>query len=586
MTTAGHAAGPGTLSIAAFAVRVRAVGKPPSAWAEILMFWLLVQLPALPTMGEVWDGNGDLGAGTYDFNTAANWNPDSVPDAQGAVADFYVNFAGDVTITLSSDVTLGTLSLGDSGASGDSFIVFGNPSNGRIVYLDQDGTGPGKATINLYYSVWKIEGADQTVEFRLQDDLIIDVKETLYLDKTFNNKISGSGTITKTGPGSLQMEQERGRKSNIGDWYVQEGTLYLSEDRYRVLGNASNNIHLTGGYLKVRTDAGVEGTDKKFYFENAASFLTYTIAANGVHKYAGPWTGPEGARIVGGAANFVVSLTNTTNDFGGSGKAVTLENIQLLVAGDGALGNSANKIVMDGSSDGIDNYARTRLMFNASSGTMTANRNIELTKDGFSYGLDAGNGATLDVTGTVVDTGSGTAGNLIINSANIVSNGGSWAAGTNFWNPGSNSTVVLSGVCSYSGATVVANGTLVVDGSLSAGGDAVSVESGATLGGTGTISRDVTVAGGGYMTLSADEPLKINGNLTFGGAVDLVGVTGTPKGGQCTILENDGVEKVVFSNYAEGDLVKVSKTYCTIRYAGGDGNDVVLSAPGSVITIL
>lgn len=363
---------------------------------------------------------------------------------------------------------------------------------------------------------------------------------------------------------------------------VERTRLYLSEGRYSVLGNASNNIHLTGGYLKVRTDAGVEGTDKKFYFENAASFLTYTIAANGVHKYAGPWTGPEGARIVGGGANFVVDLANTTNDFGGSGKAVTLENIQLLVAGNGALGNSANRIVMDGSSD----YAGTRLMFNASSGTMTANRNIELTEDGLSYGLDAGDGATLDVTGNVVDTGSGTAGKLIINGANIVTNGSSWAAGTNFWNPGPSSKVILSGVCSYSGATVVRNGTLLVDGSLSAGGDAVSVASGATLGGTGTINRDVSIAAGGYMTLSTEAPLRINGNLTFGGAVDLVGVTGTPKGGQCTILENDGVEKVVFSNYAEGDLVKVSKTYCTIRYAGGDGNDVVLSAPGSVITIL
>src|SRR5213078_997195 len=52
----------------------------------------------------------------------------------------------------------------------------------------------------------------------------------------------------------------------------------------------------------------------------------------------------------------------------------------------------------------------------------------------------------------------------------------------------------LSGVSTYTGATTISNGRLLVAGSL--GNTAVSVAGGAALGGTGALAGNVTVAGG------------------------------------------------------------------------------------------
>jgi autotransporter-associated beta strand protein len=60
-------------------------------------------------------------------------------------------------------------------------------------------------------------------------------------------------------------------------------------------------------------------------------------------------------------------------------------------------------------------------------------------------------------------------------------------------------TLTLTGASTYAGATAVNGGTLEVNGSLAGGGAAVTVASGATLGGTGTVSRAVSVDVGGFL---------------------------------------------------------------------------------------
>lgn len=60
-------------------------------------------------------------------------------------------------------------------------------------------------------------------------------------------------------------------------------------------------------------------------------------------------------------------------------------------------------------------------------------------------------------------------------------------------------TVRLAAANTYSGPTTVSAGTLLVNGSLSDVASGVSVLAGATLGGTGTIARDVSVEAGGRL---------------------------------------------------------------------------------------
>jgi autotransporter-associated beta strand protein len=72
----------------------------------------------------------------------------------------------------------------------------------------------------------------------------------------------------------------------------------------------------------------------------------------------------------------------------------------------------------------------------------------------------------------------------------------------------------LSGANTYSGLTTVANGTLLINGQISAGD--VSVESGATLGGVGTIAGPVAVAAGGTIAPGTGSAvLTVNNTLTL-----------------------------------------------------------------------
>src|SRR6185295_18947978 len=88
----------------------------------------------------------------------------------------------------------------------------------------------------------------------------------------------------------------------------------------------------------------------------------------------------------------------------------------------------------------------------------------------------------------------------------------------------------FSAVNTYSGATAVNAGTLMVNGAIAAGG--VTVTSGGTLGGNGVIGGTVDVQSGG--TLSAGGSigvLAISNSLTFAGGstnfVELNANTGT-----------------------------------------------------------
>ena len=175
-------------------------------------------------------------------------------------------------------------------------------------------------------------------------------------------------------------------------------------------------------------------------------------------------------------------------------------------------------------------------------------------------------------------------------------------------------TMTLAGANTYTGATTVAAGTLLVSGSLS--GD-VQVDSG-VLGGTGHVSGQVTADSAGTIApglspgilrvgdlgLSSGSALEIEiGGLTPGNTGsdhDQLDVTGTvtigsdvtlstvpwngyapSDGDQYTIINNDDTDALVgtFGGLAEGALLSDflgSGLDATISYTGGTGNDIVI----------
>ncbi|MDH5265832.1 MAG: IPTL-CTERM sorting domain-containing protein, partial [Betaproteobacteria bacterium] len=166
--------------------------------------------------------------------------------------------------------------------------------------------------------------------------------------------------------------------------------------------------------------------------------------------------------------------------------------------------------------------------------------------------------------------------------------------------------LTLSGTSTFTGGTTVNAGTLLVNGTIPG---PVVVNGGATLGGTGTIGGPLTINAGGTLAAGLSPGITNTGNLvlagiflveiegaTLGTQYDNTNVTGTvdvtgaaltlvgahvPSAGSTYILiTNDGADPVVgtFVGLAEGATVNFNGAPMRITYAGGTGNDVVLTA--------
>jgi len=168
------------------------------------------------------------------------------------------------------------------------------------------------------------------------------------------------------------------------------------------------------------------------------------------------------------------------------------------------------------------------------------------------------------------------------------------------------STFVLSGVNTYTGNTLIEEGTLLVDGSIGAG-SVVQVRPGGTLGGDGEVHSISVFAGGtvapgaspGHLTASTvnfptgDLEIEINGavagsqydRLTAGGPVILGGglsvIPGYAPGpgAKFLILDNStaGAISGIFNGLPEGSTMPIGGRLFELSYVGGDGNDVELS---------
>ena len=238
----------------------------------------------------------------------------------------------------------------------------------------------------------------------------------------------------------------------------------------------------------------------------------------------------------GAAATLSAGIDNATTTFSG-----TLQNgpgaLGLLKSGTGTLTLSGTNTytgpttvnagtLQAGSSGGL-----------SASSDFTVNSTLDLNGFSNAIGSLAGSGIVSNNGGAVATLSAGSDGASTTFSGTL-QNGNSTLALTK----SGNGTLILSGASTYSGLTDVQGGVLSVRGTLS--NSAVQVESGATLGGAGTINGAVTILSGGILapgngaagTLSVASLVLSSGAVsnfglgpagTVGGGVnDLVAVTG------------------------------------------------------------
>ena len=177
-------------------------------------------------------------------------------------------------------------------------------------------------------------------------------------------------------------------------------------------------------------------------------------------------------------------------------------------------------------------------------------------------------------------------------------------------------TLTLSGSSTYTGGTTVSAGTLVATNKTgSATGTGGVTVSGGTLGGSGIISGAVTVNSAGFlapsyggkqqMTLTIQSSLTLNSGATYtysfkakgnksktdkvvangvtinGATVNLQPMTkGSLKAGTAyTLISNTSGNQIsgTFGNLADGAIVNVNGNNLQASYEGGDGNDLTLT---------
>ena len=181
-------------------------------------------------------------------------------------------------------------------------------------------------------------------------------------------------------------------------------------------------------------------------------------------------------------------------------------------------------------------------------------------------------------------------------------------------------TLTLSGSNTYQNGTVVEDGGLIIDTLTGSGTGTGSVQvNGGLLGGTGTITGDVTIAEGsgpGAVLMpgaATDRPatlhvlgsvtFKINGNyasklhpirakadslVTNGGVTiepgavfSFVGnrIAPIPVGTVFTLVRNNAASSISgnFINLIDGSTVTAGNNKLQVSYSGGDGNDLTLT---------
>lgn len=416
------------------------------------------------------------GVASGNWGTAANWNPNTVPNATDAVADFStLDLTSDSTITLGSPVIVGTMTFGDTTPS-HNWIVSGS------VITNTTSTSMPTVTVN-----------NQQVTF----------------SNTLNNSLKklGPGTLTLAGSGNALYN---GFSANGGTLRI---TGAVTSSNGRVYIGSANLADVYG-------TAGANGT---LVIEPGA---TLTISSIGTDTFViGRDNGAVGT-VTQNGGTFNLSAANK-DYLVGAGAAIATNNLN-----GGTLNLNANQL-------GVGNYGSTGV-FNLNGGTIAARNVGRFSGGTGTFNFDGGtlqatasrtdffqglNTANVKAGGAKIDCN----GFTITIAQNLL------AAGGGLTKSGAG-TLTLSGINTYTGATTVVAGSLVGATGGSCSNSAMTVASGATNGvrvltaGGKWVCSNLTYSAGttvldfdfSAVTPSTNTaPLQVNGDLTLSGTLNI-----------------------------------------------------------------
>lgn len=366
-------------------------------------------------------------------------------------------------------------------------------------------------------------------------------------DITITNVISGMGSVTKLGAGTLSFSNPQ---TYTGATAISAGNILLAAaNRLPVVtpvtltNTAATNLNLNGFSQEIRSLAGGGALGGNVINAGTAATLTIRPTTTDGATFSGLIDGNIRLQVVGDkvAPSFVAPrqrLGNIANTFNGG---TLVDGATLLARQDGSLGTipltfepahiilqNNGTLLNEADLNALNIHPNRGITLETGGGAFVAGFNQNVTINSVITG-DAGNNITiLGNNGTVVFTADNTyLGDTILGPVTAngtsrlrVGNGGltGTLGGGNLSNDGQLTfdrngnyafagaitgsgtlttqgpgTVALNGVCTYTGATTISAGTLAINNTH--GASAITVTAAGTLAGTGTISGTVTLDG-------------------------------------------------------------------------------------------
>lgn len=432
-------------------------------------------------------GISKSGAATLTINSTANSFAGSI-----SVSDGTLNLNGSASTTAAINVSGGVFNLAANIGTTAGINITGGTLNiqpgafvpgGNAVVVS--GTGLLNINNSSTFSVSGVTG-NGTVN--------IGTGSTLFLN------VPGAATVgaTLTGPGALQYTPTAVSLLTIsGNNSFGGGVTGNANSRYIVntptafgTGTVDLSAQTASSSFSTPTvgfdfGAGGTGTVANDFILSSAAIDTFFIARTNINQVvtiSGLISGgsPTG-RLVwdesGASQSSVLRLTNANNSFT---SPVRVDFGSVAITSDGALGNAANGLFLNGGNTTTNGSLRL-------DASVTTNRTITIS------GTSAINTNVNDFAVDGVLAGASPLTKLGVGNLNL-----------------NNAGNTFTGVLNVNG------GRVNVNGNLPTSTNAVNVNNGGVLGGVGTITRNITVNGGGIVSPGMSPGvLSVTGNVTF-----------------------------------------------------------------------
>ncbi|MGF0069773.1 beta strand repeat-containing protein [Candidatus Spyradosoma sp. SGI.093] len=506
---------------------------------------------------------------------ATPWQDNSSSTAEAFYNGDSVTFSGDATVTVAAGgVTAGTVNItaGTVSFTGGTITALGGVSvTGGTLSVGANNTALGTNTITLSGGTLLAASATGTLAnaVNVAAASIIDTQGNTL---TLSGAVSGSGTLTKQGAGTLKLATGFGGTGDTrwtaGNLVVGSGTLQWGQgdtnpaiaNQMKALGEtisvssgANLKIHLwtqtrlttsTTDKVAVTSKIILNGTstletmDGSYYFSGGIQVGDGTNAGTGT--FTANWRKGHVIGSLSGAGTF------TINEQAGNDDRAAIFSI----AGDGGFNGTVN---FNYKSGGSSAGAELHLLTENALKNATVNLTSAVSEKTATLSLDA---ATVNIKGL---TGTSAGRVVAATAGNTLAIATETGATNTFWGTvGTSSSAV--------GLSVSGSGTQAFTGTSYF--STVSVGAGATLdlSGTVNIAGTTTVGSGGTLDVSG-------GNVTFGGAFTTEGsaklVLGTLSADTAAILATGAVTISGGTIFDMTDAIDMTEASASLKLVAG-----------------